>query len=408
MNRARIAVFSPVRPIASGISDYCEESLSLLWGEFDITLFLDGYQPASAELSRQVQVEQAADCETLHEIEPFAAFIYHLGNAPVHEYLLPYIERFPGLLILHDSTVLATRLHTALKHWQGERFRAEMAAWYGTRGETAAEIILTGLHNDFFLRRFTLTEPAVRASRITVVHDAWSADELRRANPGARVEVLPHYVRTTPIDAEIAAAFRARWGIPPGRVIIGTLGLLTPEKGIGVLIETFSRLIREGLDAHLLLAGPKGENLPLDEMVSTAGCPQRITVTGPLAAGDLDPALCVCDIVVQLRWPTRRESSAIVMRALALGRAVVSSDLAHLQEFPQEATARVATHQERESLYRVLKRLVLARPERERLGSAAKAWIAEHADAGAVRARWRTLIAETIRLTAAGSTAAGA
>jgi hypothetical protein len=143
-------------------------------------------------------------------------------------------------------------------------------------------------------------------------------------------------------------------------------------------------------------------------MVSTAGCPQRITVTGPLSAGDLDPALCACDIVVQLRWPTRRESSAIIMRALAQGRAVVSSDLAHLQEFPQETMARVATHQERESLYRVLKRLALARPERERLGAAAKAWIAEHAHADAVRARWRTLIAETMRLTAAGSDVGGA
>lgn len=402
MPRPRLALFSPVRPVASGISDYTQESLSLLTGRYDITLFLDGYQPSDPGLSRLATVEQAADCEMLHELEPFDAFIYHLGNSPVHAYLLPFVTRHPGLLILHDNTVLPARLHQTLSSWRGEDFRREMADTYGERGETAAEIILTGLHNHLFLRLFSLTELLVRASLVTAVHDSWSAAELRRRNPGATVEVVPHYVAvpaTSPGDRE---RFRAQWGLPTAGTVIGSLGLLTPDKEIGLLIEVFARLVREGHDVHLLLAGAAGENLPLDHLVRQSGVAGRIVVTGHLPSDEFRGAMASCDLLVQLRWPTRRESSAIVQRAMAAGVAVVMSDLAHHADYPADTVFRVDTYLERESLYRELRRAVSAPPLRQRRARAAQARLNRTASAEVAARRWFEIIDVTIARSRSG------
>ncbi len=46
----RIAYFSPLNPVESGISDYSEDLLPWLAAYLDIDLFVDGYRPSSPAL----------------------------------------------------------------------------------------------------------------------------------------------------------------------------------------------------------------------------------------------------------------------------------------------------------------------------------------------------------------------
>ena len=57
----RIAYFSPLNPIRSGISDYSEDLLPHLADLVDVDLFVDGFQPSNQELAGRFCTYSIAD-----------------------------------------------------------------------------------------------------------------------------------------------------------------------------------------------------------------------------------------------------------------------------------------------------------------------------------------------------------
>jgi hypothetical protein len=47
---------------------------------------------------------------------------------PLDSYMLSFLFKYPGLLVLHDACLMETRLAKAVENWEGDEFRAEMAA----------------------------------------------------------------------------------------------------------------------------------------------------------------------------------------------------------------------------------------------------------------------------------------
>jgi hypothetical protein len=80
------------------------------------------------------------------------------------------------------------------------------------------------------------------------------------------------------------------------------------------------------------------------------------------------------DVVAHLRWPTARETSAALLRALAQGRPAVMSDLENLADIPDTVVARADVADEEGDVTRALLRLF----ERPALRAALGARAAEH------------------------------
>src|SRR5262249_60947791 len=66
---------------------------------------------------RLVKADEVAAC---HGAKPYDLFVYHLGNSTQHIYMLPLLQRFPGLAELHDLR-LGCLAHEARKRgaWPG-------------------------------------------------------------------------------------------------------------------------------------------------------------------------------------------------------------------------------------------------------------------------------------------------
>ena len=354
MAKPRVAVFTPAPPVPSGISDYNAELLPRLAGDLDIDLFLDGYLSDSVGLNEAVCCWRAGRFDEISRGKPYDLVVYHLGNSPHHNYILPFLYRHPGLTVLHDHSMHDTRLRTALESWRGEEYRAEMAAAYGERGGAAAELALAGLGSPYLFRAFTLSEPAIKASVATAVHEEWLAERIREAVPGAEVRSLPLGMEISRVDQAVVVEARARLGIPTGDFLVGTFGLLTPEKGVETLLDAFTWLLRRRPDSRLLLAGGIGENLPLATLIAERGLEESTLVTGRVPMAEFASFMAACDAAVFLRWPTRRETSAAALRAMAAGTATVVSDLAHLRDLPGDAVLRVPLVGEQRALRETL------------------------------------------------------
>ena len=78
----RIAYFSPLSPIKSGVSHYSEELLPLLQEEFDIDLIIDDYQPTNKEITSRFETINYLRYDWLLKERGYDMNIYQLGNNP--------------------------------------------------------------------------------------------------------------------------------------------------------------------------------------------------------------------------------------------------------------------------------------------------------------------------------------
>src|SRR5215831_7381601 len=100
----KLAYFSPLSPQRSGIADYSEELLPYLAEAAEITLFVDGFQPSSADVTSRFEIcDYRRHPDVLQQLPTFAAVIYHMGND--HRYHTGVFEamiKHPGILVLQD------------------------------------------------------------------------------------------------------------------------------------------------------------------------------------------------------------------------------------------------------------------------------------------------------------------
>ena len=80
-----LAYFSPLNPVASGISDYSEELLPFLAKELSgqITLVVDGYTPTNQDIAAHFPVIQ----DNGYDAGNFDLALYQLGNSPADVYI---------------------------------------------------------------------------------------------------------------------------------------------------------------------------------------------------------------------------------------------------------------------------------------------------------------------------------
>lgn len=74
----------------------------------------------------------------------------------------------------------------------------------------------------------------------------------------------------TPARAREQAALRERLGLPEGSPVVGFVGRLTRDKGVGDLVDAFGRVRRAVPDARLLLVGDFEPGDPVAETVAAA------------------------------------------------------------------------------------------------------------------------------------------
>lgn len=126
-----------------------------------------------------------------------------------------------------------------------------------------------------------------------------------------------------------------RYGIADDAIVFGVFGGLTPEKRIPQVLRALRALVPYAPTAHLLLAGAPAPHYDIAGDVAAVGLESRVTLTGYLDTdAELTAHLAACDVSLNLRWPTARETSGPWLRALAAGTPTIITDLVHLADVP--------------------------------------------------------------------------
>jgi glycosyltransferase involved in cell wall biosynthesis len=128
---------------------------------------------------------------------------------------------------------------------------------------------------------------------------------------------------------EDAKRMRARLGVSPQGLLIGTVGRMRPEKNQEVLLTTLRSLRASRVDASLVLAGDGPLRDYLRRRAVELEVADRVHFIGEL--DDVRPVLAAMDVFVLPSTAIESFSNA-ALEAMAIGRPVILSDIGGARE----------------------------------------------------------------------------
>ncbi len=334
-------------PARTGVAVYSAELVAALRNIHEIDVFVDEPIAAAAKTPRQDArtadspgggiLRSAHDFVWRQQARPYDLTVFQVGNSSSHDFLWPYLFRYPGLAVLHDRHLHHARAAALLRLKRADDYRAEFAAAQPATSPDLAELAIAGFDNHLYYW-WPMTRLITGASRVTAVHAPLVGAMLRAESPEAVIETLGlgHGERISGKRmASASARVRARHGIDPRDIVFGVFGGLTPEKRVRQILEAFAALLASHRVAHLLLVGAPADHYQVADDIARLGIGGRITVIGYV---ETDAAftdyIAACDVSINLRWPSAGEVSGPWLRALAAGRPTITTDLSHMADVP--------------------------------------------------------------------------
>ena len=332
----RIAWFSPLPPNRSGIAAYSADLLPRL-APHDIEAFVDdsaGQRAAGPAAVDGATVRSAHDFPWRHALQPYDAVVYHVGNDICHDYMWPYLVRYPGLVVLHDGQLHQARAQGLIRRHREADFKAEFTYCYPEASPLLADLVVAGL-GATLCYFWPMVHVPVQAARVVAVHNRFLAREIAGQFPGADIRHI-HMGVPDPL-ARVrtpAGEVRRRHGIPEDAVVFGSFGRVTPEKGLSAVLRVLAQVAPSLPSIRILVVGGSSSYYDLTAEARELGVAERVFETGYVGDEALPDYLSAVDVCLNLRWPTGRESSAAWLRCVAAGKPTVVTDLAHTTDVP--------------------------------------------------------------------------
>lgn len=328
----RLAWFSPLPPVRTGIAGRSAELIEVLRARGHV---IDAYVE-----------ENAHDFPWRRRLERYDLIVYQFGNSSHHDFEWPYALQYPGLTVLHDTHLHHARAALLLREKRTDDYRTEFHWNHPTVSPDAAEIAIAGLDSRLYYD-WPFVRALIEASRLVAVHGFGTRQELIQALKDGAEEpegaekaqkiVVLRLGEGEPVSPEREARarreVRAKYGIAPDAVLFGCFGGLTPEKRIAQILGALRAVLPHSPSARLLLAGAPAGHYEAVADARALGITDRVTFTGYLQAdAELTDHIACCDVSLNLRWPTARETSGPWLRALAAAKPTVTTDLAQITD----------------------------------------------------------------------------
>ena len=346
----RIDLVSPLPPVRSGIADYSADLLPHLTRLCDVRLIRLPDQKLAPEIAGSHEVGDGEDLGGGGRL-PF----FQMGNNRYHTAVFDLAcasarRGSPGVVTLHDVVLHHFLIERTLQADDFDAYREAMAEEHGWIGEAAAlPRRWPGGWADAALFALPAHRRLLTSQRGVLVHSEWAADWLREEIPGIAVRAVPMGVPPGKVpDPASGLEFRRRHALPEDAPLLGSFGFQTPIKRTDVVIRTLAR--PEVAGVHLVVGGEPSPTCRLEETAREAGVADRVHFLGFLPFDEFESAIAATDVCLNLRYPTAGETSASLLRILAVGKPTVVSDYAQSVDLPDEVTVKVPLGEEEEEV----------------------------------------------------------
>ena len=348
LKRKRIAVLTPLPPCESGIADYASAFLPYLSRHFDIDLYLDGYRTTDIRLLSLFRVFDIKDFAA--SAPRYDVILYEIGNSDFHTHMLELLERFPGVVTLHDAYMSGILAHLELSLNQEFRYQKELLYSHGPRARqyiapNTDDREALGVAIDLLPTTKRILDHALGI----ISHSPFNLEIARQNYPEgwlAPYKTVPQLMHVQEVDDSESSSIKKELKIPKDAFVIATFGHVVWTKRGDLLLDAFleSKLFKNK-NTYLIFVGKLADNdfgQRLKKAISGSKAGKRIRITGFASTDEYQKYLKAADIAVQLRTSSRGGTPRSVLDCLASGLPVIVNDYASFTDYPDEVAVKIA------------------------------------------------------------------
>ncbi|MFO7866845.1 MAG: hypothetical protein R6V02_08570 [Candidatus Aminicenantes bacterium] len=349
----KIAYFSPLNPVKTGVADYSEELLPDLSKHLEIDIFVDKNTSDFRE-----NVLSGFDVipyqEESFNPDDYDEILYHMGNDyTAHAYIRRALLKNPGIVVLHDYVLQGFYAEKYDADGDFDAYRRLLIKHYGKDGEKIAQSILRREPHPIWEKEesliYPLNEEILSCAKGLIVHSEFVKRRIEQKT-SRPVKKIPHHGHV--LKSFDRSKIRSELGIAPGETLIASAGFINRNKRYEKILAALSRI--KNLSYKFAVAG-KDRGGILDNC-RPHSCPPLLKL-GHLNLTSLEGFIYASDICINLRYPTMGESSGSLIRMMGYGRPVLVSDYGSYAEFPDYSVIKIPPGIDEEEL---IKRFVEA------------------------------------------------
>lgn len=397
----RLAYFSPLNPIKSGISDYSEDLLPLLREYFKIDIYVSGFSPSNKYIRENFNIYDIKYFKSNHAKKHYDCSLYQMGNNHLaHEWIYEQALQEPGIVILHDFAIHHMLAAMTVGRGKTELYLNEMKYAHGDKGFQAALNFIKGQAPppwEVNALDFPMNRKLLESAKGVIVHSFFTRNLVKDMCPHIPVKVIPLYGPVFENPQFEYQEARNELGIKEDTNIIATFGFVTPAKRIDKILTALVRLYRDGYEFKFYIVGEvPGE---IEAKISQSGLPQDIVIlTGHVKLSKFLQYMKASDICINLRYPVHGESSASLHRLLGMAKPVLVSNVGAFKEYPDDAVIKIDVNDnEEDHIYKALKLLLDNHQKKFEIGKVAYSYARENLYIGKVTKEYSNFIEKIVK-----------
>ena len=389
--KPRLAFVSPMPPEKTGIANYSAELIPPLANHYEIEIVVD--QPAVDQSWLDLQMPVRSLDWFKENAKSFDRILYQFGNSAFHAHVFELLEKYPGVVVLHDFYLSGLVHYMDVKGIKPGLFSEALYRCHGyqalheyqAQGATAA-VLKYPVNKDVLDLALGII---VHSQLLQKAGSDWYAPAISE-----NWRVIRHLRAVT--ESSGRNACRQKLGICEDAFLICSFGIIDSLKLDDCLLESFLSSSLTTIDeCHLILVGDpldKDYEERLRERVENRPAGERVQITGYVDYSKYQDYLGAADVAVQLRQFSRGEVSGSVLDAMSHGLPLIVNACGTMAELPDEAVIKLREHFDQSELIAALEKLYYDPAARERIGSAARNYIRLHHDPIAIARQYRDAI----------------
>lgn len=372
--RPEIHWFSPLPPARSEIANVIAWLGPVLAERFQVVLWTNQSR-WDKSLTRWAEIATFDDSHPPWErFNRAAAVIYNIGNdVTFHGWILSVMERHRGIVILHD-TVLVELLVGYYRHQTGRLCELARQVGGSAGAEAMRQLLRQEISSDEIAQRLPMTEKFLEGAQGVILHNHTKLSQVTSMTPAP--------ILATPLPCGRAALDRSAVDRsqrqPPWRLII--FGFLnSPNRRLTQFIEAWAghpQRDRFRLD----LVGPIKNRRPIEIQLRELNIDRLTNLHGFVSEERLHSLLDQADLAINLRYPTRGESSGSQLRIWEHGLPSIVTKDGWYAALPEETVAFVDPANEQSDLQRHLSAFLENPGSWREMGLAGRRYLAAHHD----------------------------
>ena len=393
--RPRLAFVAPLPPAPSGIADYCAELIPALQAHYSLELIVDQADVDTSWIPEWVPLRSLQWFE--QHGDQFERVLYHFGNSPFHAHMFGLLQRFPGVVVLHDFFLGDLQMWREQQPGHTVWFEHTVAHSHGPAGQ----LLLSESGRDAVVAKLPCNLDVLEAADCVIVHSEHAAALASRwygSSIGRRHIPIPFPRALVRLPERHHA--RIELGVQPHEMLICSFGMIAPHKLNHLILDAWE-LLPPALSKRVRLtfvganqAGVYGTTIA--GRIAREGS-ERLEITGHVSNAGYRTYLAAADVVVQLRGASRGETSAAVFDALGAGIALIVNDHGSLSELPSDVVLKLPDEVTAQDLKDAMVLLGEDHAYRSRLGQLGRRLVRERHDPSIVAASYATAIENALR-----------